>query len=76
MTKLKFTVLVEQDEDGASYIGTVPDIKGCHSYGETLDELMTNIKEAIVANLQALKIDANNLPKAHFSGVQQVEVEV
>ncbi|GBE17516.1 hypothetical protein BMS3Abin16_00099 [archaeon BMS3Abin16] len=75
MTKLKFTVLVEEDEDGA-YIGTVPDIKGCHSYGETLDELMTNIKEAIVANLQALKIDANNLPKAHFSGVQQVEVEV
>ncbi len=45
MTKLKFTVLVEQDEDGA-YIGTVPDIKGCHSYGETLDELMTNIKRS------------------------------
>lgn len=75
MAKLKFTVLVEQDEDGV-YIGTVPDIKGCHSYGETLDELMKNIKEAIVANLRALKIDAKKLPKAHFSGVQQVEVEV
>jgi predicted RNase H-like HicB family nuclease len=50
MAKMKFPVVIEQDEDGM-YIGTVPDIKGCYSYGETLDELMENIKEAIIANV-------------------------
>lgn len=41
-----FHVLVEQDEDGG-YIGKVPELKGCLSQGDTLDELMKNIKEAI-----------------------------
>ncbi len=75
MAKLSFTVLIEQDEDGV-YIGTVPDIKGCHSYGDTIDELLNNIKEAIIANLEVLKKESSELPKPHFSGVQQVEVEV
>jgi predicted RNase H-like HicB family nuclease len=75
MAKMKFPVVIEQDEDGM-YIGTVPDIKGCHSYGETLDELMENIKEAIIANIEVLKAESKKLPKVYFSGVQQVEVEV
>jgi predicted RNase H-like HicB family nuclease len=75
MVKLRFPVVIEQDEDGM-YIGTVPDIRGCHSYGETLDELMKNIKEAIIANIEVLKAESKDLPKVSFSGVQQVEVEV
>ena len=75
MAKMKFPVVIEQDEDGM-YIGTVPDIKGCHSYGKTLDELMENIKEAIIANIEVLKAESKDLPKVYFSGVQQVEVEV
>jgi len=75
MAKMKFPVVIEQDEDGM-YIGTVPDIKGCHSYGKTLDELMKNIKEAIIANIEVLKAESKELPKVNFSGVQQVEVEV
>jgi len=75
MAKMKFTVLIEQDEDGV-YIGSVPDIKGCHSYGDTLDELMKNMKEAIMANIEVIKSESKELPKVQFSGVQQVEVEV
>ena len=41
-----FHVIIEQDEDGG-YIGKVPELKGCLSQGDTLDELMKNIKEAI-----------------------------
>ncbi len=37
---------------------------------------MKNIREAIVANIEALKAEKQELPKVHFSGVQQVEVEV
>ncbi|MBI2657447.1 type II toxin-antitoxin system HicB family antitoxin [Candidatus Woesearchaeota archaeon] len=41
-----FTVVIEKDEDGY-YVGYVPSIKGCHTQGKTIDELMKNIKEAI-----------------------------
>ena len=52
MTKQSFTALIEKDEDGV-FIGTAPSLKGCYSYGKTLDELMANLKEAIEAHLEA-----------------------
>jgi len=41
-----FKVIVEQDEDGF-YIVDCPLFKGCHSYGNTLDEALENIKDVI-----------------------------
>jgi predicted RNase H-like HicB family nuclease len=75
VAKLRFTVVIEQDEDG-KYIGTAPDLKGCYSYGDTLDELMKNIKEAIHAHLEVLKAEKKKLPIPRFSGIQEVELEV
>ena len=75
MTKRKFVVVIEKDEDG-QYIGTVPNIKGCHSYGKTLDELLKNIEEAIEANLEALKAENRAIPFSNFSGIQEIEIEV
>lgn len=41
-----FHVIIEQDEDGG-YVGKVPELQGCLSQGDSLDDLMKNIKEAI-----------------------------
>ena len=41
-----FTVIVERDEDGY-LVGSVPALKGCHTQGRTMDELLANVKEAI-----------------------------
>ncbi len=51
---MKFRVIIEQDEEG-KFTGTVPDLKGCYSWGDTLDELMKNVKEAIEAHIEAAK---------------------
>ena len=45
-TKKEFYVFIERDEDGY-YVGEVPQLKACYSQGETIDELMKNIKEVI-----------------------------
>ena len=45
-TQKEFYVVIERDEDGY-YIGEVPQLKACYSQGETIDELMANIKEVI-----------------------------
>jgi len=42
--KREFYVVIERDEDGY-YVGEVPQLKACYSQGETIDELMGNIKE-------------------------------
>lgn len=74
MTKQKFVVLIEKDEDGV-YIGTVPELKGCYSYGNTLDGLMENIREAILAHLKLLKSKNESLPPIKFQGIQEIEIE-
>ncbi len=43
VTKKEFYVFIERDEDGY-YVGEVPQLKACYSQGETIDELMNNIK--------------------------------
>lgn len=40
-----FTVIIEKEDD--YYAGSVPALKGCHTQGKTIDELLKNIKEAI-----------------------------
>jgi predicted RNase H-like HicB family nuclease len=66
-----FTVIIEKDEDGF-YVGSVPALKGCHTQGETLDELLSNVKEAIELCVE----DEGEVPKERFIGIQQVEVKV
>jgi predicted RNase H-like HicB family nuclease len=39
-------VIIERDEHGY-YVGEVPQLKACYSQGETIDELLANIKEVI-----------------------------
>lgn len=41
-----FPIIVEIDEDGV-YIVSCPLFKGCHSYGETIDIAIENIKEVM-----------------------------
>ena len=41
---------LEKDEDGI-LVGSVPSIPGCHTQGETLEELIANLKEAIEVSL-------------------------
>lgn len=67
-----FTAVIEKDEDGY-YVGYVPSIKGCHTQGKTLDELMKNIKEAIEL---CLEVEGKDIEPEKFVGVQNVEVSL
>lgn len=43
--KKELTVIIEHDEDGY-FVGTVPELKGCHTQAKSLDELIERIREA------------------------------
>jgi len=54
MKNKEFYVVIERDEDGM-YIGEVTQLKACYSQGETIDEVMKNIKEVIEMCLEELE---------------------
>jgi len=48
-----YRVIIEKGED-FGYIVHCPAIPGCHSQGETMEEALENIKDAIRGCIQAL----------------------
>ena len=69
-----FHVLIEQDEDGG-YVGRVPELQGCLSQGDTLDELMKNIREAIELCIEVGAEEKSENPESqHFVGIQEITV--
>ena len=52
MPNYKFTVTVERDEDGL-YVASVPLLPGCYTQGESYEEALNNIKDAIKLHIEA-----------------------
>ncbi len=67
----KFTVIVEQGEDGY-LISDVVELPGCHTQAKTYDKLIERTKEAI-----SLFLEVQGIPevKIKFLSLQQVEIE-
>ncbi len=55
---MEYTILVYKAKEGG-YWAEVPALPGCYSQGETIEETMENIKEAIESHLIVLKEDDN-----------------
>ena len=66
----EFTVIIKQDNQGY-YVADVPELKGCHTQAESLDELMSRVKEAIQL---CLEVYGDEAPTSHLIGVQKVAV--
>lgn len=48
-----FNVTILGDETGG-YVALVPTLSGCHTQGDSIDEVLKNIKEAIELYLETL----------------------
>ena len=72
----KFKVVLEQETDGG-YSVHVPALPGCASQGDTLDEAISNIQEAIKLYLWSLKEDGLTVPEVDTEIlVKDIEVVV
>ncbi len=54
---MRFKVVLEQDEEVGGYVVSCPSLPGCYSQGDTIEEALENIKEAIQACLESLAED-------------------
>ena len=71
-TKYNFSVIVERDEDG--FVASCPELQGCYSQGDTYEEVMENIKDAISLNLEELRAEAQEIPAQHSISLSMVQV--
>ena len=57
----KYAVVIERGPN--NYSAYVPDLPGCITTGKTLDEIKTNIREAIELHLEGLMEDGSPVPE-------------
>jgi predicted RNase H-like HicB family nuclease len=70
---MEYTVIIHQAEEGG-YWTEVPALPGCYSQGETVEETMENIRQAIEAHLEALREDRQEIPTEGGLVIGRVEV--
>jgi predicted RNase H-like HicB family nuclease len=58
----KVSVIIEKDEHG--YYAYSPDLEGCQTQGDTLEEVMDNMREAVAIYLETLSEEER---KTHLS---------
>ena len=69
---MRYLVVVEQGP--TSYGAYVPDLPGCVAAGETREEVLTLIREAIKFHLEGMKEDGQSIPRPSSSS-EVVEVQ-
>jgi antitoxin HicB len=75
MTSYDYKVIIEPDETGG-YVVTCPSLQGCYSQGETIEEALGNIREAILLCIEDLEAEGEEIPDPSRSFVGTVMVDV
>ena len=74
-SNMKFTVILTPDTEDGGYVAECPTIPGCISEGDTVEEALANIKEAIEGCLESMAANQQDLPDEQLVIVATVEVE-
>jgi predicted RNase H-like HicB family nuclease len=62
---MRYLIVIE--EGPTSFGAYVPDLPGCIAIGETRDEVLNLIKEAIEFHIEGLRDEGVEIPKPHVS---------
>ncbi len=52
---MQFKVVIHREPEGGGYWGEIPALSGCYSQGETVVDLMNNLREAATGYLEVLR---------------------
>lgn len=70
---MEYTVVMHNAEEGGYWV-EVPSLEGCFSQGETVEETIANVKEAIQAHILALQEEGIQIPKDEVMILSHVAV--
>jgi antitoxin HicB len=69
---MKMRVIIEQDEDG-KFVATCPTLPGCLSQGDTRQQALANIQDAIAGYIKSLRQHGEPVPPPISEEVVEVE---
>lgn len=69
---MKIHVVIQEDLEEGGFVAVVPGLPGCVSQGETEEELIANIKEAISQWLEAAQLQDE--PLEYFDKGSKIEL--
>ena len=74
MNVYKFSVVIERDTDG--YFGFCPELQGCYTQGDTYEEVLDNIKDAIHLHVEDRLESGEDIPQADSVSLTLMEVAI
>ena len=74
MRNIKLTTIIEKDKDG--YFAYCPELQGCYTQGDTYEEALENIKDAIQLHIEARIERGEELPTNKDISITTVEMMV
>ncbi len=74
MSIYKFSVVIEKDSDG--YFASCPELQGCYSQGDTYEEVLENIKDAIRLHIEDRIEGGEEIPQSESVSLTMMEVAV
>jgi predicted RNase H-like HicB family nuclease len=72
MEKLLLPIVIEKDADG--YFAYCPQLQGCYTQGDTYEEALENIRDAIKLHIKDRLAEGEPLPKLEAVSVTTVEI--
>ena len=74
MRNYRFSVVIERDEEG--YFAFCPELQGCYTQGESYEEVLENIKDAIHLHVEDRLESGEEIPRVDSISLTSLEVAV
>ena len=72
MKQYDLPIIIERDKDG--YFATCPELQGCYSQGDTYEEALENIKDAVTLHLQDRFYEKEKLPDTRSVSLSTIHI--
>ncbi|HHT9121132.1 MAG TPA: type II toxin-antitoxin system HicB family antitoxin, partial [Candidatus Hypogeohydataceae bacterium YC41] len=69
-----FSVIIEKDKEG--YFAFCPELQGCYTQGDTYEEAVENIKDAIRLHVEDRIEEGEDIPQPESVSITTMEVSV
>ncbi len=74
MSVYRFSVVIEKDSNG--YFAFCPELQGCYTQGDTYEEVLKNINDAIRLHIEDRIENNEEIPRSESVSLTTMEVAV
>lgn len=74
MKSYRFSVIVEKDNDG--YFASCNELQGCYTQGETYEEVINNIKDAISLHVEDRVESGEEIPQPQTVSLTMMDLAI